>query len=317
MPGAPSRVVESFPVTWNPPEADPAQVASYSESERTQPTSRPRRPAPRHSAWPWIGGGALLGILVFFLIQAPGRTNILLIGIDRAPAGTAAARTDTLILVTVLPDIPYVGMLSIPRDLWVEVDGVGPNRINTAHFFGESRLAGSGPQAALATLRTNFGIDVDRYIRLRFDSLVSLVDALGGVDVSLENPTAALAAGTHHLNGTQALAFVRDRAGSDDFYRMLQGQMMIRALMAEMMAPSHWITDLKALPAIASGFQTNLTPTEAARALFTIIRVGPGGIDGRTIDRSMVTGVTTAGGAQVLEPDWAAINPLLLEMFGQ
>jgi LCP family protein required for cell wall assembly len=310
-------VVESVPVSRNPSETDPAEFEPFADGEATQLARQLRGRGRRHPAAPWTAAGILLGVLISLALLGPKRINVLLMGIDRAPAGTAAARTDTLILITALAGKPYVGMLSIPRDLWVEVDGIGPNRINTAHFFGESRQAGGGPQAALATVRSNFGIDVDRYIRLRFDSLVSLVDGLGGVDILLEQPAAGLQAGPHHLDGAQALAFVRSRADSDDFFRMLHGQMMVQALIGEMMAPSHWLADLRLVPVLALAFQTNLTPLESGRLVFALLRTGQDGIDGRTIDRSMVRDFTTAGGAQVLEPDWATINPILLEMFGQ
>ena len=70
---------------------------------------------------------------IYFLV--PFRTNFLVLGIDRVPEGSNLGRSDTNILVTVKPLSPYIGMLSIPRDLWVTIPGVGENRINTAHFF--------------------------------------------------------------------------------------------------------------------------------------------------------------------------------------
>src|SRR5512143_2909425 len=99
----------------------------------------------------------LIGLGAYFL--APLRTNVLIMGIDRPPEGTAISRTDTLILMTVAPLKPYVGMLSIPRDLWVKIPGVGENRINTAHFFAEAQQKGAGPAAAMQTIRQNFGVD--------------------------------------------------------------------------------------------------------------------------------------------------------------
>ena len=58
-------------------------------------------------------------------LMVPFRTTFLLLGIDRAPEGTNLGRSDTNILITVLPLRPYIGMLSIPRDLWVQIPGVG------------------------------------------------------------------------------------------------------------------------------------------------------------------------------------------------
>jgi hypothetical protein len=89
--------------------------------------------------------GLLLGLYLFF----PGRINVLLLGIDRTPVGSAVGRSDSLILTTAMPHRGYFGMLSIPRDLWVAIPGSGENRINAAHFFAEADQPGSGPYASL------------------------------------------------------------------------------------------------------------------------------------------------------------------------
>ncbi|MGH2627970.1 MAG: LCP family protein [Anaerolineales bacterium] len=158
--------------------------------------------------------GVLLGLAAGAYFFAPIRTNLLLLGSDRRPAEVSTAtRSDTLILTTVIPTRPYVGMLSIPRDLWVEIPGYGTNRINAAHAQAEAAQPGSGPEAAVETVRTNFGVDVDGYVQLEFGGFIRFVDALGGVDVELSSPMAGYAAGHHHLDGAQALAFARDRMG--------------------------------------------------------------------------------------------------------
>jgi anionic cell wall polymer biosynthesis LytR-Cps2A-Psr (LCP) family protein len=57
-------------------------------------------------------------------------------------------------------------MLSIPRDLYVTLPDGGTDRINTAYFFGELASPGSGPDAAMATVQSNFGVDVQSYVRI-------------------------------------------------------------------------------------------------------------------------------------------------------
>src|SRR5919106_1502587 len=115
-------------------------------------------------------------ILIYFL--APLRTNLLLLGTDDSPERGTVGRTDTIILATLVPLKPYVGMLSIPRDLWVTVPGVGEQRINTAYFFAESNAPGSGPRAALQTIRENFGVPVRYYAVIHMVGLASIVDSL-------------------------------------------------------------------------------------------------------------------------------------------
>jgi len=284
----------------------------------TQPVSMVRPPARRRRL---PAGAVLLGLVVglavgLFLL-APWRTNLLLLGIDRAPEGTDLARSDTIILMTVVPPRPYVGMLSIPRDLWVTIPGYGENRINAAHALAEGADPGSGPELAVETVAVNFGVDVDYYVRLRFDGLRRFVDALGGVDLVLDQATALYSAGEHHLTGEQALAFVRDRAGSDDFARMARGQLFLRALMRQILRPSTWPRLVVAVPLLATSIDAEVPPWVWPRLGLALLRAGPGGLDGRTISRDMVAPFTTSDGASVLAPDWSRINPLLLEMFGQ
>ncbi|MFN7037011.1 MAG: LCP family protein [Bellilinea sp.] len=258
----------------------------------------------------------VVGLLLLYFL-APLRTNILILGIDRAPDGSALGRSDTNILLSINPLRPDVKMLSIPRDLWVNIPGVGENRINTAHFFAEIEQPGSGPRATLETIRVNFGLDVPYYVRLRFDSVQPIVEAMGGITIELEQPTAGYPAGSHTLNGEQALAFARNRSGTDDFYRMAQGQLLFKAAFHQMLNPASW----SRLPAVAAAaldsVDTNLPVWLWPRLGLALLRAGPDGIDNRTLDREMVTPFTTSGGANVLQPNWERINPLLQEMFGR
>jgi LCP family protein required for cell wall assembly len=261
--------------------------------------------------------GAVVGLSLAAYLLAPLRTNLLLLGIDRAPEGTVLGRSDSLVLTTLIPTQPYVGMLSIPRDLWVTIPEYGPNRINAAHYFAEADRPGSGPQLAMETVRVNFGVDVHYFARLQFEGLRRFVDALGGVEIELDEPTALLPAGRHTLSGERALAFVRDRAGSDDFARMARSQLFLRALLGQGLRPATWPRWVVALPALLASVDTDLPPWEWPRWAFALVRAGPAGIDGRTIARDMVNPFVTSAGAQVLAPAWERINPVLLEMFGQ
>lgn len=136
-------------------------------SEVTQPTRRLDqfqlvRTVPVQKRGPRFFPLALTALLIIYFL-APLRTNILLLGTDDSPERGAVGRTDTIILTTVVPLKPYIGMLSIPRDLWVSIPGMGEQRINTAYFFAESSQQDSGPQAATQTIRDNFGVPVRYY----------------------------------------------------------------------------------------------------------------------------------------------------------
>ena len=258
----------------------------------------------------------VFAILLVFLL-APIRTNLLLLGIDYAPGDSSVGRSDTIILTTFIPLKPYVGMLSIPRDLWVNVPGYGENRINTAHFFAEGQKPGSGPQAVLETIKQNFGVDVHYYLRIRFKGFKDVVDAMGGVDVNLPEPMAGYPPGRHHLTGNKALAFVRQRAGSDDFFRMEHGQLLLKSVFRQMLSPLKWSRLPGVVLALSRSLDTNLPIWQWPRLGLAILRAGPEGIETHTITREMTTPFLTDQGAQVLLPDWAKINPTLLTIFGQ
>jgi LCP family protein required for cell wall assembly len=263
-----------------------------------------------------LAGGLLALLLAAAYFLAPFRTTFLVLGIDRVPDGTALGRSDTMILVSVNPLWPEVTLLSIPRDLWVTIPGVGENRINTAHFFAEAEQEGSGPAAAAGTVEANFGVAVPYYARVRFDAFLRVVDAMGGVTVNLPSDMAGLPAGQHHLDGTQALAFVRDRQNADDFYRMEHTQFMVRAIGLQLLKPASWSRLPAVISAGLSSIDTNLPVWLWPRLGLALVRAGISGFDSHTISRDMVTPHTTEGGAAVLLPDWERINPMMDDLFG-
>ncbi len=263
-----------------------------------------------------LAGLSVIILLIAFLLY-PKHANILILGIDRSPQGTYVGRSDTIILLTANPLKPYVGMLSIPRDIWVTIPGVGENRINTAHFFAEANQPNTGPYATIQTIEQNFGVPIDYYIRIRFEDFIEMIDAIGGVDITLEKPMAGFSSGNHHLNGEQSLAFVRDRQGSDDFFRMQRGQMFLRAFVREVARPKNWTHLPFIRKVLIKSIDTNLPIWEFPRLAVAFIRVGMDGVDGRIISREMVKPFTTNEGAQVLAPDWSKILPLIEEMFGR
>ncbi len=257
----------------------------------------------------------VIGLLAVYFLSSKS-TNLLILGIDRPPAGTDMSRTDTMILVSITPRHHVVKMLSIPRDLWVPIPGHGENRINTAHFYAEIDKPGSGPAAAQKVVEDNFQVKVPYYVRIQFTGFEQVVDAMGGVDVNLPAPELGMPAGINHMDGQQALAFVRDRKGADDFYRMSHGQLLLKSALAQLIKPSSW----SRLPAVVTALRkvtdTNLPVWEWPRLALALVRAGPSGIDNHTLPREMTTPFITSGGADVLLPKWNLILPYVHQMFG-
>jgi len=263
----------------------------------------------------WIILLPLLALAVYLF--APIRSTIIILGVDGGLERSDLGRTDTIILAGISPLQPKVSMLSIPRDLWVSQADGSENRINTAFFFAEAETPGSGARATGQVIYKNFGVPVDYSVVLRMDGVVGIVDALGGIEISLERPNAGYPAGTHRLNGTQALAFARNRSGSDDFARMAQGQILFRGLLRELLKPATWPRLPEFYIAVREAAQIDVPVWQWPRLGLAFLRAGPGGIESRAISREMVTPFTTSGGAQVLRPNWEAIRPTIQELFGR
>ena len=256
----------------------------------------------------------VLALLYFF---APLRTNLLFLGTDASPQRGELGRTDTIILTTVIPFKPYVGMLGIPRDLWLELPNVGEQRINTAYFYAELAQTGSGAKAATEAVSDSFDVNVRYYLVVHMLGVVDVVNAVDGLDITLEKKMGMLKKGEHHLNGEETLAFVRERYSSSDFSRMEQGQIVLGALIRKLLSPSGWGKIPRLLTALPNAIETNIPLWQLPRLSFALIRATWFGMDNRTIDWEMVTPYVTSGGAQVLLPNWDAINPVLGEMFGE
>lgn len=298
---------------------EPAGITSPLPAHEPMATFQAIRlpPKPRRRKRParpfWLVAVFLLA--AYFL--APLRTHMVVLGIDRTPDGTAVGRSDTIILTGITPLAPTVRMLSIPRDLYLDIPGVGLERINTAHFYAEAERPGSGPKALARVVQQSFGVRVPYYVRVRFDGFLEIFNAMGGVVVDLPEPMAGYPAGRNHLSAEQALAFVRDRSGTDDFFRMSHTHLMVRAALRQILRPSEWAR----LPAVAAVsmrvVDTNLPVWQWPRLGLALLRATlTGNIDSCTIEREMVTPYVTAGGGQVLLPNWDLIHPLIAEMFG-
>ncbi len=256
----------------------------------------------------------LLAVLLFASLLAPFATHFLLLGIDRAPAGSMAGRSDTMVVFSANP-LGAVKALSIPRDLWVSIPDYGENRINAAHFFAEAEQPGRGPASALNTVNSNFGLSVKYYLRFNLENFPALVDALGGMTLTLSQPMSGYPPGSYQLDGAQALAFVRSRSDGDDFFRMAQGQVFFRAFIRRLLDPSAWPHLPHFLAALPRALDTNIPFWLWPRLGLTLARASLTGFDSLALDRSMALPSVTSDGAQVLLPDWVLINAYLAENF--
>lgn len=285
-------------------------IESSEEKHLDQEISEKTPGKKRKRSW-WL----LITLIILIVFFTPFRVNILVLGIDSRPGEEWMGRSDTMILTTIPPVLPQMKMVSIPRDLWVAIPGHPDNRINTAHYFAEVAQAGSGPKAAADAIQANFGIKFPYTIRLRFDGFKDIVDAMGGVTITLPSAMSGLDAGTHHLDGTQALAFVRDRETSDDFYRQMRGQMFISAAVKQLVNPVNWYRIPSVIAAFNRSVQINLPVWLWPRVGYSLAFSAIKGFNAQSITREMIQPFITNEGAQVLLPIWEQINPLMKSVF--
>ena len=142
-----------------------------------------------------------------------------------------------------------------------------------------------------------------------------MVDALGGMTLSLSQTMSGYPPGDYQLDGTQALAFVRSRSDGDDFFRMAQGQVFIRAFIRRLLDPAVWPRLPQFLAALPKAVDTNIPLWLWPRLGLTLARASLTGFDAMALDRSMAVPAVTAEGAQILLPDWTLINAFLSENF--
>ncbi|MFT7584000.1 MAG: LCP family protein required for cell wall assembly [Cellvibrionaceae bacterium] len=175
-----------------------------------------------------------------------GRVTILLMGIDRRCGEVGPVRTDSLMLLTVDPIGKTAAILSLPRDLWVEIPGFGIERINQAHYFGEIfEYPGGGPTLAVDTVEALLGTDIHYFATVSFEAFTEVVDLLGGI--TLDVPEAindpfypdecygfdpfTIEPGQHTFNGHDALRYARTRAtASGDLGRADRQQQVVLAV---------------------------------------------------------------------------------------
>lgn len=215
-----------------------------------------------------------------------GMVTFLLMGTDRR-AQERIWRTDTLLMVFFQPASGQVGLLSIPRDLWVSIPGYGAGRINTADYLGDA--AGLPPgELPRRVLAQNLGLAPDHILRLDLEGFVRLIDAMGGIDVpvdcSLEDfffdpaglggeVSLAVEPGIQHMDGRLALRYARSRWGSSDFERARRQQRVVRSLLRE----ARSLGTLRRVPevwqALAPYLRTDLAAGDIAKLALQLAKV--------------------------------------------
>ncbi len=314
-------VVRDLTASWTGTGLNPFSPSGGSGSENEPPppgVATPTAPLPEVTPAPWNGSS---------------RVTILLMGLDYRDwqAGVGAPRTDSMMLISIDPLTERVSMLSIPRDLWVEIPGFQHNRINTAYSSGEgNRLPGGGAGLAMRTVESLIGVPIQYYVVLDFSTFERMIDEIGGVDVEVAERIKISPIGrtslwldpkAYHLDGPEALAYARTRrGGGGDFSRAGRQQQVAMAILDR-------VTGFQMIPflvakapllyqELASGVRTNLSLDEMIGLAWLVARIPRENYQTEVIQPpSMVGFYTRPDGAQVLRAVPDAIRELRDRLF--
>ena len=254
--------------------------------------------------------------------------NILILGSDKRP-DEAMWRTDVIMLAAIDRSNGHAAVISLPRDLYVEIPGFGKGRINTADYLsshqGESLQAGL--QAMKDIIERDLAVEIDNYVRIDFEGFKQIIDALGGVDVEVDCPLQdpylqeaigvdRIEAGRQHMDGDTALAYVRTRRQGGDFDRARRQQRLLMAVRNRAVS-TNLVTRLPQLaPATLKTVETDMNPLEIASLARWLINMDLAKLKGFVIDANMTSFATLPSGEQVLIPDWVSIHQALTTLFG-
>jgi LCP family protein required for cell wall assembly len=215
-------------------------------------------------------GGRWFGSFFSPPFHGRDRVTILLVGTDNSGSRGLA---DTVVVAVVSPPTGEISAVSIPRDSRVEVPGLGPRRVNAAHAYG-------GLPLTIQTVEMLLGIPIDYYVEVGISGLVKLVDAIGGVDLEVEKRMLYhdrsqqldidLQPGFQHLDGTQAMGYVRFRHDAvGDLGRMERQRKFLRVVMEKLLAPDN----VARLPSLAQAFIDTVKTNLSVKDLLSLKRI--------------------------------------------
>ena len=259
------------------------------------------------------------------------RLNILLLGLDqRDDERGVPTRSDTMIVVSIDQVKKTAAMISLPRDMWVEIPGFANNRINVANFLGDAnRLPGGGPALAMKTVEHNFGLRIDYYARINFRGFEKIVDTLGGVTVNVEQPIIDneyptedyetmriyIPAGVQHMDGKVALQYARSRHSENDFGRARRQQRLLLAIRDRALQLDVIPKVPTLLGTMKDMLETDIPLQEIARLAMLAKDIDSKNVSSLVIDEKLAPPFKGENGADLLMPKTAEIRAAIASLF--
>lgn len=219
--------------------------------------------------------------------ESAKRMSVVIIGVDDVDG---SSRSDTLMLVNIMPVAKSVSLLSIPRDTRVKFGSRhGFEKITHAHAYG-------GVKASISAVEALTGVPVDYYVKLDYDCFEHIVDSMGGVYIDVEKPmrytdkaaglVIDLEPGYQRLNGKAALSYVRFRSDSlGDIGRISRQDKFLRAVAKQIMKPTSFLR----LPGIIRAVRRSLDTDMGLGQMLAIAKVFRS-IDVESVEMSVLAG---------------------------
>lgn len=143
--------------------------------------------------------------------------SIALLGLDTREDTFTGSRSDCIMIVNINNYTNDVSITSVYRDTYLDIEGYGLDKVTHAYAYGDAALS-------LSTLNRNLDLNIKEFVTVNFDTVKTVVDAIGGIDLSVTDAESKSipgisSGGTYHLNGTQALAYARIRKIDSDYVR--------------------------------------------------------------------------------------------------
>jgi LCP family protein required for cell wall assembly len=261
------------------------------------------------------------------------RINVLFLGLDyRDWEAGETPRSDTMILFSIDPTTNTASMLSIPRDMWVNIPDFGYYKINEAYFLGESsHLPGGGPELAVSTVEQFLGVPIQYYAQVDFSTFITFIDEIGGVritpaiDVKVEEFGSEfqqyLKAGeVYTLPGSLALSYARDRyTGDGDFGRAARQQQVIMAIIDRITEYDQLSSLIAKAPtlyaSLSSGIRTNMDLSTLIKVGSLMINIPTDSFQKAVIGTDMVIMTKSPDGLDILKPITDKVRELRDQLF--
>jgi LCP family protein required for cell wall assembly len=280
--------------------------------------------------------GGVAGAQSGLVPEAGSRINILLVGVDSG-AGRDHALTDSMMVVSVDPVGKTASMVSLPRDMVnapLAGGGVFAAKLNSLMSFAQTHPR-DFPVGGMRTLENTvgviLGIPINYYVTADLASFVTLVDALGGIDINiakpLDDPTYhgygvhmgwSVTAGPHHFDGSDALAYARIRhpAGESDFTRQARQQLLLLALRRQISSPDLVLRLPALIAAVGRDIETDLPRDQLPNLAAIASEIGPKSIYQVVIRFPLVHPASISPYGSVQVADLVRIRAMAAQLFG-